>query len=61
MIGLIVHKYMIVKSQEFNKVWETIKSANDEWFFIESAKSDLDNAKIEYTISEIEIKQEEII
>lgn len=58
MIGLIVNKYMTVKSQSFNKVWETIESTNNEWFFLQEAQSDLDKHKIEYTIGEVEIKQD---
>lgn len=57
MIGLIVNKYMTVKSQSFNKIWETIESTNNEWFFLKEAQSDLDKHGIKYTIGEVEIKE----
>lgn len=58
MIGLIVNKYMTVKSLGFNKVWETIESKNNKWFFLKDAQSDLDKHGIEYTIGEVEIKED---
>jgi len=60
MIGLIVDKQITIKANGFNKVWQTLLSANNEWFFLQEAEQDLIDNGIEYTIGEIEIKQEEI-
>jgi hypothetical protein len=58
MIGLIVNKQMSLKYKGFNKLWITLKSSNNEWFFLKEAEQDLIDNGIEYTIGEIEIKQE---
>ena len=60
MTGLIVDKQITIKANGFNKVWQTLLSANNEWFFLQEAEQDLIDNGIEYTIGEIEIKQEEI-
>jgi len=59
MIGLIVNEKMTIKSSFFNRVWGTLLSTNNEHFFIVDAQQDLDNLGIEYTIGEVEIKQDE--
>lgn len=61
MIGLIVDKQITIKANGFNKVWQTLLSANNEWFFLQEAEQDLINNGIEYTIGEVEIKQEDIV
>lgn len=58
MIGLIVNKKMRVIQTGFNAYWETIESTNNEWFFLKEAQSDLDKHGIEYTIGDVEIKEE---
>jgi len=60
MIGLIVDKQITIKANGFNKVWQTLLSANNEWFFLQEAEQDLIDNVIEYTIGEVEIKQDNL-
>ena len=57
---LILQEFTRIKRAGFNKVWETLEQDGVHWLQLE-AQSDLNNAGIEYTIGEIEIKQEEIV
>jgi len=59
MTVLILNNFLRLKRKGFNKVWETLKEGNIYWLQLE-AKQDLIDNGIEYTIGQIEIKQEEI-
>lgn len=56
---LILNNFLRLKRKGFNKVWETLKEGNIYWLQLEAEQDLIDNG-IEYTIGEIEIKQENI-
>lgn len=58
MTVLILQEYTRVVRQGFNKVWETLETNGVHWMQLEAEEDLIDNG-IEYTIGEIEIKQEE--
>ena len=59
MTVLILNNFLRLKRKGFNKVWETLKEGDIYWLQLE-AEQDLIENGIEYTIGQIEIKQEEI-
>ena len=59
MTVLILNNFLRLKRKGFNKVWETLKEGDIYWMQLEAEQDLIDN-NIEYTIGEIEIKQEEI-
>ena len=59
MTVLILNNFLRLKRKGFNKVWETLKEGDIYWLQLEAEQDLIDN-NIEYTIGEIEIKQEEI-
>ena len=56
---LILNSFLRLKREGFNKVWETLEQDGIFWMQLEAEQDLIDNG-IEYTIGEIEIKQEEI-
>ena len=59
MTVLILNNFLRLKRKGFNKVWETLKEGDIYWMQLEAEQDLIDNG-IEYTIGQIEIKQEEI-
>ena len=59
MIVLFVNKKMAIKGKNYNNYWETTEQ-DGLFFFLKNAEQDLIDNGIEYTIGEIEIKQEEL-
>ena len=59
MTVLILNNFLRLKRKGFNKVWEILKEGDIYWMELEAEQDLIDN-NIEYTIGEIEIKQEEI-
>ncbi len=59
MTVLILNNFLRLKRKGFNKVWETLKEGDIYWLQLDAEQDLIDNG-IEYTIGEIEIKQEEI-
>ena len=59
MTVLILNNFLRLKRKGFNKVWETLKEGDIYWLQLEAEQDLIDNG-IEYTIGQIEIKQEEI-
>jgi hypothetical protein len=57
MTVLILNNFLRLKRKGFNKVWETLKEGDIYWLQLEAEQDLIDNG-IEYTIGEIEIKQE---
>jgi hypothetical protein len=57
MTVLILNNFLRLKRKGFNKVWETLKEGDIYWLQLE-AEQDLIENDIEYTIGQIEIKQE---
>lgn len=60
MTVLILQEFTRIKRAGFNKVWETLEQDGVNWLQLE-AEQDCINNGIEYTIGEIEIKQEDIV
>ena len=54
---LILNSFLRLKREGFNKVWETLEQDGIFWLQLEAEQDLIDNG-IEYTIGEIEIKQE---
>ena len=59
MTVLILNNFLRLKRKGFNKVWETLKEGDIYWMQLEAEQDLIDNG-IEYTIGQIEIKQEEL-
>ena len=59
MTVLILNNFLRLKRKGFNKVWETLKEGDIYWLQLDAEQDLIDNG-IEYTIGQIEIKQEEI-
>jgi uncharacterized protein YcgL (UPF0745 family) len=54
---LILNSFLRLKREGFNKVWETLEQDGIFWLQLEAEQDLIDNG-IEYTIGEIEIKQD---
>ena len=54
---LILNSFLRLKREGFNKVWETLEQDGIFWMQLEAEQDLIDNG-IEYTIGEIEIKQD---
>lgn len=59
MTVLILNSFLRLKREGFNKVWETLKQDGVHWMQLEAEQDLIDNG-IEYTIGEVEIKQEDL-
>jgi len=59
MTVLILNDFLRLKREGFNKVWETLEQNGVHWMELKAEQDLIDNG-INYTIGEIEIKQEEI-